>query len=444
LGLLVTNEQDFFSEEKRDAQHQVDRLAAGVPAYRLLNTCNQGRYRLEKKIIADPQRDTVLQWTRFEPLQGALTDYHLYALLSPHLGNRGSDNTAWVGDYKGTPMLFAERDGSALALACSVPWLNRSAGYVGFSDGWQDVSRHYRMTWFYERAEAGNVALTGEIDLAAAGGGEFVLVLGFGLSAGEAGHRALASLLDGFDSACADYVNQWQGWQQSLHPPEIDDPVLQQLYHASAALLRTHEAKRFPGGLIASLSIPWGFAKGDDDLGSYHLVWPRDLVESAGGLLAIGAEADALRVLDYLRVTQEANGHWSQNMWLDGVPYWSGVQMDEAAFPILLVDLARREGALAETELPAYWPMVRRAAAFVAQNGPVTPQDRWEEDPGYSPFTLAVEIAALLAAADLADFNHEPDVALFLRQTADTWNANIERWIYAAGTDLARQVNVEG
>jgi glucoamylase len=211
LGLLVTNEQDFFSEEKRDAQHQVDRLAAGVPAYRLLNTCNQGRYRLEKKIIADPQWDTVLQWTRFEPLQGALTDYHLYALLSPHLGNRGSDNTAWVGDYKGTPMLFAERDGSALALACSVPWLNRSAGYVGFSDGWQDVSRHYRMTWFYERAEADNVALTGEIDLAAAGGGEFVLVLGFGLSAGEAGHRALASLLDGFDSACADYVNQWQG-----------------------------------------------------------------------------------------------------------------------------------------------------------------------------------------------------------------------------------------
>lgn len=443
LGLLVTNGRDFFSEEKRDAQHQLDRLAAGVPAYRLLNTCNQDRYRIEKKIIADPQRDTVLQWTRFEPLQGALTDYHLYALLAPHLGNRGSDNTAWVGDYKGTPMLFAERDGYALALACSAPWLNRSVGYVGFSDGWQDVSQHYRLTHFYERAEEGNVALTGEIDLVACGG-EFVLALGFGLSAAEAGHRALASLLDGFGSACAIYIDQWQTWQQSLRLPETNEPARQHLYHVSATVLRTHEAKRFPGGLIASLSIPWGFAKGDDDLGGYHLVWPRDLVESAGGLLAIGARTDALRVLDYLRLTQEADGHWSQNMWLDGTPYWGGVQLDEAAFPILLVDLARREGALGEAQLSNYWSMVRRAAAFVVQSGPVTPQDRWEEDPGYSPFTLAVEIAALLAAADLAEYNHEPNLAVYLRETADTWNANIERWIYATGTDLAGRVGVEG
>jgi glucoamylase len=443
LGLLVTDGRDFFSEEKRDAQYQVDRLADGVPAYWLVNTCNQGHYRIEKKIIADPQRDTVLQWTRFELLQGELTNYHLYALLAPHLGNRGGNNTAWVGDYKGTPMLFAERDGYALALACSAPWLNRSVGFVGFSDGWQDVSQHYQMTWFYERAEGGNVALTGEIDLVACGG-EFVLALGFGLSAAEAGHRALASLLDGFDSVCTSYIDQWQSWQQNLHPPETNEPSLQQLYRVSAAVLRTHEAKRFPGGLIASLSIPWGFAKGDDDLGGYHLVWPRDLVESAGGLLAIGAKADAHRVLDYLRVTQEADGHWPQNMWLDGTPYWRGIQMDEVAFPILLVDLVRREALQAASDLNRFWPMVRRAAAFLVQNGPVTQQDRWEEDPGYSPFTLAVEIAALLAAADLADLNEEPAVAAYLRETADAWNANIERWTYATGTDLARQVGVEG
>ena len=111
-------------------------------------------------------------------------------------------------------------------------------------------------------------------------------------------------------------------------------------------VLRTHEAKRFPGGLIASLSISWGFAKGDDDLGGYHLVWPRDLVEVAGGLLAAGAKEDVRRVVHYVRTTQEADGHWPQNMWLDGTPYWGGIQMDETAFPILLVDLAQREGAL--------------------------------------------------------------------------------------------------
>ena len=109
LGLIVTDGQDFFSEEKRHAEHQIAYLANGVPAYRLVNTCEQGRYRIEKEILSDPQRDVVLQRVRFAPLQGVLDDYHLYVLLAPHLGNRGAGNTAWVGDYKGTPMLFAER-----------------------------------------------------------------------------------------------------------------------------------------------------------------------------------------------------------------------------------------------------------------------------------------------------------------------------------------------
>ena len=111
-------------------------------------------------------------------------------------------------------------------------------------------------------------------------------------------------------------------------------------------MLRVHESKHFRGGVIASLSIPWGFAKGDEDLGGYHLVWPRDLVETAGGFLAAGAHEDARRVLRFLQVTQDADGHWCQNMWLDGSPYWTGIQMDEIALPVLLVDLAARCGAL--------------------------------------------------------------------------------------------------
>jgi glucoamylase len=216
------------------------------------------------------------------------------------------------------------------------------------------------------------------------------------------------------------------------------------LFRVSTAVLRTHEAKNFSGGLIASLSIPWGFSKGDDDLGGYHLAWPRDLVESAGGLLAAGAWADVLRVLRYLQVTQEADGFWPQNMWLNGIPYWSGIQMDETAFPILLVDLVRREKVLNKDDLVTLWPMVRRAASFIVRNGPVTQQDRWEEDAGYSPFTLAVEIAALLVAADMADENNDSAAGVYLRETADVWNENIERWVYVTGTDLAMRVGVEG
>src|SRR6267143_4619928 len=195
-------------------------------------------------------------------------------------------------------------------------------------------------------------------------------------------------------------------------------PPRRSLYHFSAAVLQTHESKRVEGGVIASLSIPWGFSKGDDDLGGYHLTWPRDLVETAGGFLAVGAHYPARCVLRYLEVTQEPDGHWSQNMWLDGTPYWQGIQMDETALPILLVDLAAREGAIDRSERDALWPMVRRAAAFLARHGPVSPQDRWDEEPGYSPFTLATEIAALLVAADLADAAHPATAARYLRETA--------------------------
>lgn len=443
LGLIITDGRAFFSEEKRHARSEVAYLAGGVPAYRLVNTCAQGRYRIDKEIVTDPGRGVVLQRAHFVPLEGTLDGYHLYVLLAPHLGNRGSGNTAWVGEYKGTPMLFAERDGNALALASSASWLRRSAGFVGVSDGWQDLMRYKRMTWTYPRAENGNVALTGEIDLQAAKG-DFVLALAFGRNAAEAANHALASLFDGFDSARTAYVSQWEAWQGSLLPLERTGRRARDLYRISTAILRTHEAKRFPGGIIASLAVPWGFAKGDDDLGGYHLVWPRDLVEAAGGLLAAGAREDGRGVLDYLRVTQEADGHWPQNMWLDGTPYWGGVQIDETALPILLVDLARREKAVEASGLGRLWPMVRRAAGFIVQNGPVTQQDRWEEDPGYSPFTLAAEIAALLAAADLADLNGEPAVAAYLRETADAWNASIERWTYVTGTDLASKLGVEG
>lgn len=331
LGLIVTDGSRFFSEEKRHCQCVSMPISPGVPLFHLTNTELQGRYRIEKEVLSDPYRNVVLQKIRFIPQRGTLGDHRLYALLSPHLANRGAGNTGWVGDYKGVPMLFAERDGTALAFACSIPWRKMSVGFVGYSDGWQDLSRNYQLTWEYTRAENGNLALTGEIDLAACDG-EFVLALGFGSLPTEAGQQVRSSLLEPFDGLRDQYVMHWKHWQGTLLP--LDEPRREHdLYRASAAVLRTHESKDFLGGVIASLSIPWGFEKGDEDLGGYHLVWPRDLVETAFGFLAAGAISDAIRVMQYLEATQEADGHWAQNLWLDGRPYWMGVQMDEAAFP---------------------------------------------------------------------------------------------------------------
>jgi glucoamylase len=442
LGLIVTDGGNFFSEEKRLAHHQISDLTPGVPAFHIVNTDDSGRYRIEKDVLADPQRSVVLQRIRFIPLQGKLADYHLYALLAPHIDNQGAGNTAWIGEMKGNPMLFAQREDTALALACSAPWVKRSAGFVGVSDGWQDLHDHFQMAWTYQRAENGNTALTGEIDLNACQG-EFVLALGFGELAMEAGHLARASLLDGFEPALSAYTQEWQAWQKTLLELDVPSNPSSE-YRVSTAVLRIHEAKDFMGGIIASLSIPWGETKGDNDLGGYHLVWTRDLVESITGLFAAGAGGDAARVLRYLQVTQEADGHWPQNMWLDGTPYWQGIQMDECAFPIILTSLAWQAGDLTSELLDSFWPMVWLAAGYVIRNGPVTQQDRWEEDAGYSAFTLAVEIAGLLAAADLADMHGESAAAAYLRETADLWNANIEEWIYVTGTDLARQVGVDG
>jgi len=442
FGFLVTNGKDFFSEEKRHCRFQNQPLEPGVPVYELTNTCLQGRYEIKKEVLTDPFRNVVLQRIRFRPLQGKLEDYRLFALLAPHLANFGYGNNGWVGDYKGVPMLFAQRDSCVLALASSVPWRKRSVGFVGYSDGWQDVSQNFQMTWEYTQAEDGNIALTGEIDLAAHDG-EFVLALGFGGIWAEAGQQALSTLLEDFADVKEGYVSNWRRWQKTLI--ELDAPMRKaDLYRASVAVLRSHESKDFLGGTIASLSVPWGFNKGDEDLGGYHLVWPRDLVETASGFLAAGAVTDSLRVLRYLEATQESDGHWPQNMWLDGRPYWNGLQMDEAALPILLVDLVRRTAPHELGRIERWWPMVRRAASFLVCNGPVTQQDRWEEDGGYSPFTVAAEVAALLAGADIAELSGHRESASYLRDVADNWNDNVERWMYATDTLLSKQVGVDG
>ena len=442
MGFIVTNGKDFFSEEKRNCDFENLPFEPGIPAFKLINTCTEGRYRIYKEVITDPYRNVVLQKIKFEALQGELSGYRLYVLLSPHLANAGYGNTGWVGNYKGVPMFFAEHRGATLALASSTSWGKRSVGFVGVSDGWQDLSQNFQMESEYTRAENGNIAFTGEIDLAACNG-EFVLALGFGGMWSEAGQQTRSSLVEDFADIHSHFVAQWKNWQTTLI--KLDEPPRQHdLYRSSTSVLRTHESKDFLGGIIASLSIPWGFDKGDEDLGGYHLVWPRDLVETAGALLAAGAITDAVRVLRYLEATQEADGSWAQNLWLDGRAYWGGIQMDETAFPVLLLDLLRREAPKAIGNLNRWWPMVRNAASFILRNGPVTQQDRWEEDAGYSPFTLGAEISSLLAAAEIAELTGHSDQAQILRDTADAWNDNIERWTYANGGDLAEQLGVDG
>ena len=442
LGLIVTDGGDYFAEEKRDTDSTVSQIETGVPGYRVVNTSRDGRFTIEKRIVADPERDVVLQHITFRAEGPGSEALRVFALLAPHLVNAGAHNTAWIETSKGWTLPFASGRGTALALAATRPFKALSVGFVGVNDGYIQLKQHGVLDTLYTRAENGTVAICAELDLQV--GGEIVLALGFGRNQHEAGSIARGSLTSGYAEAERRYAAGWMAWQDNLLRLDRPEGGPFNSYRVSTAVLRTHEALPFAGGMIASLSVPWGASKGDDDIGGYHLVWPRDLVESALGLLAIGARDDVRRVLIYLQVTQEADGHWPQNMWLDGESYWPGIQLDETALPVLLVDSAFREGIIPQGALDGFWPMVRRAVHFILLNGPMTGQDRWEEDSGFSPFTLAAEIAALVVAAEIATSLGHDDDAAYLLETADLWNSSIERWCYATGTDLAREAGVEG
>lgn len=428
LGFIVADGQGFWVEVKRLESYRVLLPQAGVPALEIVHT--HPRFELHLRIAPDPEREVLLIEVTL------LGDAALrpYALLAPHLGGTGYDNVAEVGVYRGRRMLWAEQGPFGLALAavdrsqCDA-WGAASAGYVGASDGWQDFDRHGQLTWQFDTAGPGTVALIGELPRAA------TLALGIATSRESAATLAVAALCQPFDAVWTAHVEAWQSWHQQVQQPANLLPALADQVATSAMVLRVHQDKTFAGAMVASLSVPWG--NSNDNIGGYHLVWPRDLVESAGALLALGAVPEARDVLRYLVATQLAAGNWSQNQWLGGKAFWQGCQLDEAAFPVLLAAALAERDALDGIEVA---PMIRRALAFIAGTGPASEQDRWEEDAGINAFTLATCIAALVCGAQWLD---EPVRSWALR-IADDWNSRIEAWTAVHDTALAREHGVAG
>ncbi|MHB1479868.1 MAG: glycoside hydrolase family 15 protein, partial [Acidithiobacillus ferrooxidans] len=431
LGFIVADDQGFWQELKALPEPRLEMEDPLVPLPIIHH--HHDRFDFTLKICADPERDVLL------------LDFHLeggaalrpYLLCSARLGEDAENNCAWVGDWEGRPVLWAEQGPFGLALACrnadGYPALERcTVGEVGASDLWQDFHQNGRMQWAYQEAGPGEVALAGRLPR------QGTLALGLGTSKEAAATNAWSSLAEGFQSRAADYSAGWNAWHQR-HPTHHCVSKLpaaaKALYARSTNILKVHEDRTFPGAMVASLSVPWG--ESSDSRGGYHLVWSRDLVESAGALLALGAATEARHVLTYLISTQQADGHWLQNQWLGGKPFWQGVQLDETGFPVLLAS-ALREAQMLENV--AVTDMTTRALHFIVHEGPVTGQDRWEEDGGVNLFTLAVAIAALVEGAGFLG-GKAGDCALML---ADYWNARLEEWTFAHDTDLARRFQVAG
>ena len=436
LQYLITDGSSFLHEEKRDLTLAVERISDHALGYRCINHDPGGRYTITKDVITDPHLPCLLQRTR---LTGNDTDFvqslKLFALCAPHLEIGGAGNNAYIAIANGQRILMAKKGSKWMAMGANVPFLRLSCGYVGASDGWTDL-QNFNMDWEFDQASDGNVALTAELDWS--NSQEFTLGVAFGNSEHRAVSNLLQSLGTPFDEHLSRYQKQWDATAAHLRPLAGSSFDKGNLYNSSYSLLLAHEDKSFAGALIASLAIPWGEAKSDQDQGGYHLVWTRDMVNSATALLAAGDRATPLRALIYLAVAQHPDGSFAQNFWVNGDAYWSGVQLDETAFPIMLAWRLRCEKGLAEFD-PTN--LVRNGAGFLVRNGPVTQQERWEEASGYSPSTLASNIAALICAAVMLREGGDEDGAIFIEEYADYLERNIEDWTLTEAGSLVEGIN---
>ena len=423
LQYLISDGKSFFHEEQSHLESKVESMWTHGLGYRITNSDPQGRYAVIKEVIADPHFSCILQHTKLTGEPEFISQLQLYALCAPHLEVSGRGNNGYVTEVAGHRILTAHKGGTWLALGATVPFTHLSCGYVGESDGWTDLADNFQMDWEFGSAVDGNIALTGKLNLD--GSNEFTLGLAFGTTLHNAVSTLFQSLNVPFQEQKQDYIEQWERSRQGIKPLENVSYDDGKLYHNSISLLLAHEDKVYPGALIASLAIPWGEAKDDQDQGGYHLVWTRDMVSSVAGLVAAGETQTAVRALIYLATSQQEDGGFAQNFWVDGEPYWKGIQLDEVAFPILLGWLLHQKNACSNFDI---YPMVQRAAGYLIRHGPATQQERWEENSGYSPSTLASNIAALICAAQFARERGDEATAQFIEEYADFLESHIEAW----------------
>lgn len=377
-----------------------------------------GKWWIEKSYFADPASDAVVFSVSFRSDD---PDLELYVYYDPSLANSGMRDTGW---FQGRSFISVDGD-IASALTCGRCKLDFPInGFFGVNDGLTQLKQSGKISRSYSKAENGNIVQVARVTPVSLNKDQrsMVFALGFGKSPDIALGIAMSALEKGIDKILQQYRSGWLEYLTDL--PKVD-PKYQAQFNMAAMQLKALEDKSHPGANIASLTVPWGGGANanENNIGGYHLVWSRDLYQVATAYMALGDTAAAERALDFLfKVQQKADGSFPQNSWLDGRPFWGSLQMDEVAFPLILAY------QLGRNDKTTYEQHVKKAADFIVKNGPITPQERWEEESGYSPSTIAAEIAGLVCAAEIAKRNGDAASADRYLATADDWQANIEKW----------------
>jgi glucoamylase len=423
LGVLVSDGKSFLADETTDATYTIERLDARTPAYRVTSTDKGGRWAVTKAIVADPQANTILFTVAFTALQGRPEDYHLFLSYTPRVGQSGAGDLSKIEG--GVAEAWDEQAGVYTALAADPTPALLTTGYTRKNDVASDLKDFKVDATYTSTTIPGRLTIGAELPVR----GATTVALGFGKGHDHARAAAAASLKRGFTAVSQEYMHGWAGYLDKLDHPYPNMP----LYDESLAVLKTHEDKTNYGAFVASLAMPWGQHASDEQptARGYRYVWARDMYHTVTALRLAGdtqAARDGLAFMD--EKLQLADGSFPQTAFPDGRPNTTAIQLDQTATPILL--------AWQLKAADRYQSLVKPAADFITRTGPITKQERWEEAGGYSPATLAAEIAALVCAADLATQAGDGANAAYYLKIADQWNANIEKWTLATNGPLGK------
>ena len=452
---------------ERTTEPTVDDALAYTQTIRETGDGHGHRWTLTVEYAVDTDGDAVLADVEF----GGAQEYDVYALVDTTVTNVGTnDRGDRVGDEDGYHLLarnapakrepgkLVDDDGEPFDVALALASEGRFEWASVLSAGSDESNALFADG---ERGD-GTTDATGNIVLAGlVGSGTAIsdtVALGFAEQADTAAAlgEARGAISRGFSSVSESYVTSWREWLADREFPDsvAGDAVLETQYRFALMTLAAVEDKRHDGAGIASPSVPWGeteYAAEDRGYG-YNFVWSRDLYQVFTALIEVGEVERGADALAYLYNTQQDDdGFLPQNTYIDGRTRWGGEQMDNIAFPSVMAWQLYEHGVLPE-EADYTYDQVRRSLGYIAANGPKTAQERWEEEAGYSPSSIAAEIAGLccgaalaLAEADRIDAGSDSSEessdalradALAWLALADDWTERVEEWCATeTGTD---------
>ena len=468
LQYVVTDGATFTDLQSRDTTSTVSALDGTGMACRVTSTATNGKYRLQTDYVTDPSRNTVLMHTVLTPLVGG--PLKVYVRFDATVngnggggGGNGGPDSATVDTSTGHPIAVSSDTNTAtqaanrdyaqpVYAALDGPFDVVESGFVGgTSDGLVQLDASHALTQTFTTASPGNVVQTAAIQLGHGSKPAFTLALGFGPTQGKAVKAAEGSIDRGFDKTRKAYAADWTTYDAGLNDPSkklkslfgSDAGRLIDQYYTAANVIKASEDKTFPGAIIAGLASPWGQAVSAGDpantyFGSYREVFSRDLYEAWTGLIADGDLATARDAVRFLFQRQQLpDGSMPRNSLVNGklAPDSFGTQLDEVAYPILMADAPGM--GMASPGCHCYATDIRPAANFLISRGPAFGAERWEEQSGYSPSTIAAEIAGLVAAADIAAKNGDPTAANLYLGVADDYQRSIKGWAVTTNGSLS-------